>query len=104
MGLWWGRTLARLLLIGGNPVGYVDRMPKIYVKQGAAIAVAGLTSVEDELFSSFMRRNDYLLDSAADEFFYDVALEVALSQYQQRLDAFRGSFGRRAHDLCEGPR
>src|SRR4026207_1198877 len=42
---------------GGQPVGYVDHMTKIYVSDGAAVAVAGLTSVEDELFSSFMRRN-----------------------------------------------
>src|SRR5678815_2887740 len=37
---------------GNKPVGYVDRMPKIYVKHGAALAVAGLTSVEDELLGS----------------------------------------------------
>jgi hypothetical protein len=61
---------------GGKPVGYVDRMPKIYVKGGAAIAVAGLTSVEDELLSSFIRRNDYLLDSAVDEILLDVALKL----------------------------
>lgn len=54
-------------------VGYVDRMPKIYVKHGAAVAVAGLTSVEDELLSSFMRRNDDLLDSSVDEILYEVA-------------------------------
>jgi hypothetical protein len=56
-----------------KPVGYVDRMPKIYVKRGAAVAVAGLTSVEDELLSSFMRRNDYLLDSSTDQILYEVA-------------------------------
>jgi len=61
---------------GGKPVGYVDRMPKIFVKGGAAIAVAGLTSVEDELFSSFIRRNDYVLNSAADEVLYNVALKL----------------------------
>jgi len=61
---------------GGKPVGYVDRMPKIYVKSGAAIAVAGLTSVEDELLSSFIRRNDYLLDGSVDEILYDVALKL----------------------------
>src|SRR5688572_11226184 len=60
----------------GNPVGYVDRMPKIYVREGAAIAVAGLTNVEDELLSSFMRRNPHLLDSAADDILYDVALKL----------------------------
>ncbi|HET9942747.1 MAG TPA: hypothetical protein VFR05_05365 [Terriglobia bacterium] len=57
----------------GNPVGYVDRMPKIYVREDAAIAVAGLTSVEDELLSSFMRRNPDLLDNSVDEILYDVA-------------------------------
>jgi hypothetical protein len=56
-----------------QPVGYVDRMPKIYVKHGAAVAVAGLTSVEDELLSSFMRRNDSLLDNSVREILYEVA-------------------------------
>jgi 20S proteasome alpha/beta subunit len=60
----------------GSPVGYVDRMPKIYVNQGAAIAVAGLTSVDDELLSSFMRRNGNLLESSVDEILYDVALRL----------------------------
>src|SRR5688572_6610065 len=45
----------------GKRFGYVDRMQKVYVDHGAAVAVAGLTSVEDELFTSFMQRNDYLL-------------------------------------------
>src|SRR5215510_7543351 len=61
---------------GGKPVGYVDRMPKIYVKASAAIAVAGLTSVDDELLSSFIRRNDYLLDRSVDDILYDVALKL----------------------------
>jgi len=61
---------------GGTPVGYVDRMPKIYVKNGAAIAVAGLTSVDDELFSAFMRRNEYLLESKANEILYDVGVKL----------------------------
>jgi hypothetical protein len=56
-----------------KPVGYVDRMPKIYVNHGPAVAVAGLTSVEDELLSSFLRRNDYLLDSSTDQVLYEVA-------------------------------
>jgi len=59
-----------------KPVGYVDRMPKIYVKGGAALAVAGLTSVEDELLSSFIRRNDYLLDSSVEDILSDVALKL----------------------------
>jgi hypothetical protein len=61
-----------------KPVGYVDRMPKIYVKGGAALAVAGLTSVEDELLSSFIRRNDYLLDSSVEDILSDVALKLPL--------------------------
>src|SRR5262245_47559083 len=51
----------------GKPVGYVDRMQKIYVNHGTAVAVAGLTSVDDELFSSFMRRNDDLLQTSVNE-------------------------------------
>src|SRR6187399_2880086 len=45
----------------GARIGYVDRMQKIYVDHGAAVAVSGLTSVEDEVFTSFMQRNSYLL-------------------------------------------
>jgi len=56
----------------GRSVGYVDRIPKIYVGSGAAIAVAGLTSVDEELFSSFVRRNQNLLDLPANEILYDV--------------------------------
>lgn len=62
----------------GKPVGYVDRIPKIYVNHGAALAVAGLTSVEDELFGSFIRRNQHLLESSASEILYDVALQLPL--------------------------
>jgi hypothetical protein len=60
----------------GQPVGYVDGMTKIYVSEGAAVAVAGLTSVEDELFSSFMRRNEDLLDKPVNEILFDVALKL----------------------------
>lgn len=60
----------------GNRFGYVDRMQKIYVDHGAAIAVAGLTSVEDELFTSFMRRNGYLLAQPVNEILFDVALKL----------------------------
>lgn len=62
----------------GKPVGYVDRIPKIYVNHGPALAVAGLTSVEDELFGSFIRRNEHLLQSSATEILYDVALQLPL--------------------------
>jgi hypothetical protein len=78
---------------GGRPVGYVDRMPKIYVKGGAAIAVAGLTSVEDELLSSFIHRNDYLLDSAVDEILYDVALKLPVRNTSNLLMLSAGLSG-----------
>jgi hypothetical protein len=61
---------------GGKRLGYVDRMQKLYVNHGAAVAVAGLTSVEDELFTSFMRRNDYLLARPVNEILFDVALKL----------------------------
>jgi hypothetical protein len=62
----------------GKPVGYVDRIPKIYINHGTALAVAGLTSVEDELFGSFIHRNEQLLDSSPTEILYDVALKLPL--------------------------
>jgi 20S proteasome alpha/beta subunit len=62
----------------GNAVGYVDRIPKIYASHNAALAAAGLASVEGELFSSFIRRNDRLLDKSADEILHDVALRLPL--------------------------
>jgi hypothetical protein len=60
----------------GKRMGYVDRMQKIYVSHGAAIAVSGLTSVEDELFTTFMQRNDYLLARPVQEILFDVALKL----------------------------
>ena len=62
----------------GEPMGYVDRMPKIYVRDGAAIAVAGLTSVEDELLSAFIRRNHDLLNSSVNEILFDVGLKLPI--------------------------
>ena len=47
--------------------GYLDGMPKIYVDRGAAVAMSGLTNLEGELFSSFARRNDYLLSRPVNE-------------------------------------
>lgn len=60
----------------GKHFGYVDRMQKVYVDHGAAVAVSGLTSVEDELFTSFMKRNDYLLKQPVNEILFDVALKL----------------------------
>lgn len=54
----------------GRAFGYLDNTPKIYVDRGAAVAVSGLGSLEGELFSSFVRRNDYLLARPANEILF----------------------------------
>ncbi len=54
----------------GRAFGYLDSMPKIYVDGGAAVAVSGLTNLEGELFSSFARRNDYLLARPVNEILF----------------------------------
>ena len=60
----------------GKRIGYVDRMPKIYVDGGAAVAVSGLTSVDDDLFSTFMQRNRFLMARPVNEVLFDVALRL----------------------------
>jgi 20S proteasome alpha/beta subunit len=60
----------------GKRLGYVDRMQKIYVDHGAAVAVSGLVSVEDELFNSFMNRNSHLLARPVHEILFDLALKL----------------------------
>src|SRR5438132_516363 len=51
----------------GHAFGYLDGMPKIYVDRGAAIAISGLSSLEGELFSSFVNRNRDLLARPVNE-------------------------------------
>jgi hypothetical protein len=51
----------------GRAFGYVDGFPKIYVDRGAAVAVSGLTSMENELLSSFVNRNRFLLERPVNE-------------------------------------
>jgi hypothetical protein len=48
----------------GRPFGYIDGMPKIFVSEGPAVAVSGLSSMGDELLNSFVRRNAFLLESS----------------------------------------
>jgi hypothetical protein len=57
-----------------KPIGYVDGMTKIFVHRGAAFAVSGLTSVNDELFPSFVRRNQFLLERPVNEILFGVSL------------------------------
>lgn len=58
--------------------GYVDGISKVFVQQGTAFAVAGLTSVENELFNAFIRRNDFLLARPANEVLYGISLRLPL--------------------------
>lgn len=48
-------------------MGYVDGMQKIYVGTSTGVAVSGLTSVEGDLFSTFVDRNQFLLQRTPDE-------------------------------------
>jgi hypothetical protein len=50
-----------------HPIGYIDGMQKIYVGPSTGMAVSGLTSVEGELFSTFVDRNQFLLQRTPDE-------------------------------------
>jgi hypothetical protein len=50
-----------------HPIGYVDGMQKIYVGSSTGMAVSGLTSVEGELFSTFVDRNQFLLQRTPEE-------------------------------------
>jgi hypothetical protein len=56
----------------GRSIGYIDGMPKIFVDGGAAVAVSGLTSIDRELFSAFIRRNSFLLSRTPDEILFGV--------------------------------
>jgi hypothetical protein len=51
----------------GRPMGYVDGMQKLYVSNTTGVAVSGLTSVEGELFNTFVDRNSFLLSRPATE-------------------------------------
>src|SRR6267142_680717 len=63
----------------GRAFGDVDGMPKIDVQGGAAVAMSGLTSLEGELFSSFVRRNGYLLDRPVNEILFGFLVWLPLA-------------------------
>src|SRR5713226_1879559 len=58
----------------GRAFGYVDGFSNIYADGGAAVAVTGLTSVENELFSSFVNRNRFLLERPVNEILFGFGL------------------------------
>jgi 20S proteasome alpha/beta subunit len=63
----------------GAPFAYLDGMPKIYVDRGAAVAVSGMTSMDGELFSSFVRRNHDLLSRPVNEVMFGFLLWMPLT-------------------------
>ena len=54
----------------GQPFAYLDGMPKIYVDRGSAVAMSGLSSLDGELFSSFVNRNHDLLARPVNEILF----------------------------------
>ena len=58
----------------GKQYGYIDGTTKMFVQHGAAFAVSGLSSVSGELMSTFIARNDYLLERPVTEILFGVML------------------------------
>jgi hypothetical protein len=58
----------------GKQFGYIDGIPKLFVQHGSALAISGLSSVSGELFSSFVNRNEYLLERPVNEILFGVML------------------------------
>jgi hypothetical protein len=69
----------------GRHIGYVDGISKVFAKQGTAFAVSGLTSVGDELFPTFVRRNDFLLTRPSNEVLFGVSLWLPIDNASQVL-------------------
>jgi 20S proteasome alpha/beta subunit len=60
----------------GNAFAFLDGTPKIFVDRGAAVAISGMTSLEGELFSSFVNRNRFLLARSVNEILFGFLLYV----------------------------
>ncbi|HEY2383193.1 MAG TPA: hypothetical protein VGK48_18620 [Terriglobia bacterium] len=60
----------------GEAFAFVDGMPKIYVDRGAAVALSGMSSLDGELFSSFVNRNRFLLARPVNEILFGFLLYV----------------------------
>jgi len=60
----------------GNRFAFLDGTPKIFADRGSAVAISGMTSLEGELFSSFVNRNRFLLDRSVNEILFGFLLYV----------------------------
>jgi hypothetical protein len=63
----------------GKAFGFLDGMPKIYVDRDAAIAVSGMSSMNGELLSSFVKRNQFLLERPVNEILFGFGLYLPLA-------------------------
>jgi hypothetical protein len=87
----------------GSPIGYVDGMSKVFAQQDTAFAVSGLTSVGDELFGSFVRRNEYMLSRPVNEMLFDVSLRLPYTNAQKVLLLSAGFIGEEAMICAKDP-
>lgn len=87
----------------GSPIGYVDGMSKVFAQQETAFAVSGLTSVGDELFGSFVRRNEYMLSRPVNEMLFDVQLRLPYTNAQKVLLLSAGFVGEEAMICAKDP-
>jgi hypothetical protein len=60
----------------GTAFAYLDGMPKIFVNRDAAVAISGMSSLDGELFSSFAKRNDDLLNRPVNDVLFGLLLHM----------------------------
>jgi hypothetical protein len=60
----------------GTAFAFLDATPKVFADRGAAIAISGMTSLDKELFSSFVKRNRFLLARPVNEILFGFLLYV----------------------------
>jgi hypothetical protein len=61
---------------GGSAFAYLDGMPKIFVNRDAAVAISGMSSLDGELFSSFAKRNDDLMNRPVNDVLFGLLLHM----------------------------
>jgi|GEM_PF-1392517 len=87
----------------GEAVGYIDGMGKVFVGRGGAFAVSGLTSVNGELFGSFIERNDFLLARPADEMLLGLSLWLPIQNSTNVLLISAGFLRDETRICAKGP-
>lgn len=83
-------------------MGYIDGMPKIFVGQASAVAVSGLTSIDKELFSSFIRRSDFLFTRTPEEILFGVLVWLPFRN-SENVALLSAGFPRGQPMICAKP-